>query len=185
LRRTTLERNSTRRERFERLYEEHVEAVRRYAWRRDPSIADDVVAETFLVAWRRLDDVPESAGPWLIGVARNVRLNLRRGRRRQEAVAQRLVDASPPPFAGDTSREAELVRGALARLAPRDREVLLLAVWDDLDRAAIAQVLGCSKANASLRLHRARRRFAAAVEELDEGRRATVSRSLIHGGADV
>src|SRR4051812_46392002 len=100
----TLERKSTRAERFERLYDEHLEAVRRYVWRRDPSIADDVVAETFLVAWRRLDDVPESARPWLIGVARNVRLNLRRGRQRQEAVVRRLVDTSPPPWSDETLR---------------------------------------------------------------------------------
>jgi RNA polymerase sigma-70 factor (ECF subfamily) len=182
----TLERQSTRAERFERLYEEHFEAIRRYAWRREPALADDVVAETFLVAWRRLEDVPESARPWLIGVARNVRLNLRRGRQRQEAVAQRLFGASPSPVPADRSREEELVQAALARLAPRDREVLLLAAWDDLDRTEIAEVLGCSKANASLRLHRARRRFAAAVDELDEGdRRTIVSRSLVSGGADV
>jgi RNA polymerase sigma-70 factor (ECF subfamily) len=182
----TLERNRTRAERFERLYEEHFEAIRRYAWRREPSLADDVAAETFLVAWRRLEEVPESARPWLIGVARHVRLNLRRGRQRQEAVAQRIVDTSAPRVSADVSREAELVDAALARLALRDREVLLLSAWDDLDRAAIAQVLGCSKANASLRLHRARRRFAAAVDELEEGdRRTTVSRSLVSGGADV
>jgi len=179
----TLEAKATRAERFERLYEENVEAVRRYVWRREPAIADDVVAETFLVAWRRLDDVPEAARPWLIGVARNVRLNLRRGRRRQEAVVQRIADTSPQPAAADTS---DLVHAALARLGPRDREVLLLAVWDVLDRTAIAQVLGCSKANASLRLHRARRRFAAAMDDLEEGdARAIATRSLVSGGADV
>src|SRR2546423_7741391 len=89
-----LEAVTTREERFNRLYEEHFEAVRRYVWRREPSIADDVVAETFLVAWRRLDDLPVSARPWLIGVARNVRPNLRPGA------------GAPPPGRGTVARAA-------------------------------------------------------------------------------
>src|SRR4051794_13973535 len=91
--RVALEPESTREQRFNRLHEEHFEAVRRYVWRREPAIADDVAAETFLVAWRRLDDVPVSARPWLIGIARNVRLNLRRGAKRQQALAERLAGA--------------------------------------------------------------------------------------------
>jgi RNA polymerase sigma-70 factor (ECF subfamily) len=180
-----LEQKSTREERFNRLHEEHFEAVRRYVWRREPSLADDVVAETFLVAWRRLDDVPATARPWLIGVARNVRLNLRRGVKRQQAVAERLVGAIPVTAAADVCREAEVVRAALATLSDRDREVLLLAIWDELDRSAIAEVLGCTQGNVSLRLHRARRRFAAAVDKLKAGTSTLMSSSLISGGADV
>ena len=153
----TLSCTETREARFTRVYEQHHETVRRYVWRRDPDIVDDVVAETFLVAWRRLDEIPAQAAPWLIGVARNVRRNERRGARRQRAVSVRLADAVPP-LAGEV---------ALRTLAPRDREVLLLAVWDGLDRAAIAAALGCSKANASLRVHRARRRLAAALHAID------------------
>ena len=164
-----LEQKSTREERFNRLHEEHFEAVRRYVWRREPSLADDVVAETFLVAWRRLDDVPATARPWLIGVARNVRLNLRRGVKRQQAVAERLVNATPVTGTEDVWREADVVRAALATLSDRDREVLLLAIWDELDRSAIAEVLDCTQGNVSLRLHRARRRFAAAVDKLNAG----------------
>jgi RNA polymerase sigma factor (sigma-70 family) len=158
--------SSTREARFTRLYEQHHETVRRYVWRRDPDLVDDVVAETFLVAWRRLDDVPaEGAAPWLIGVARNVRRNARRSVRRQEAVSTRLADAVPVlPDAGAT-REATALRSALHGLAERDREVLLLTVWDGLDRAAIAAALGCSQANVSVRLHRARRRFARALAD--------------------
>jgi DNA-directed RNA polymerase specialized sigma24 family protein len=52
--------------RFNRLYERHFDAVRAYAWRRAPGLADEIVAETFLVAWRRLPDVPDDALPWLI-----------------------------------------------------------------------------------------------------------------------
>jgi RNA polymerase sigma-70 factor, ECF subfamily len=152
--------SETREARFTRVYEEHLETVRRYVWRRDPDLADDVVAETFLVAWRRIDDVPEHAAPWLIGVARNVRRNTLRSARRQEAVSARLADAVPPLADAGAPRESAALGAALRSLAPRDREVLLLAVWDGLDRASIAAALGCSKANVSVRLHRARRRFA-------------------------
>jgi RNA polymerase sigma factor (sigma-70 family) len=157
------ESSPTREARFTRLYEQHYETVRRYVWRRDPVLTDDVVAETFLVAWRRLDEVPEQAAPWLIGVARNVRRNARRSARRQQAVSARLADAVPALVGADAPREAAAIEAALRSLAARDREVLLLAVWDQLDRAQIAEALGCTKANASLRLHRARRRFARAL----------------------
>ncbi|HZR96114.1 MAG TPA: sigma-70 family RNA polymerase sigma factor [Gaiellaceae bacterium] len=144
-----------------RLHEEHFEAVRRYAWRRDPEIADDITAETFAVAWRRLDDVPDDARPWLIGVARHARLNVRRSQRRQANVVAALERAHVPADvaglgAGELMPELE---AALRALAPADREVLLLHAWDELGSAEIAVALGCSKANASLRLHRAKRRF--------------------------
>jgi RNA polymerase sigma-70 factor, ECF subfamily len=174
-----------REERFRLLYEEHVEAVRRYALRREPALADDVVSETFLVAWRRLDDVPATALPWLIGVARNVRLNLRRGARRQAAVAGRLASEAPADASVAAPGEARAIQAALATLPERDREILLLAVWDDLDRSQIAESLGCSKANVSVRLHRARRRFAAALEGLDAEAPAPQLSSSISGGANA
>ena len=176
----------TREECFAGLFDEHFEAVRRYVWRRNPSIADDVTAETFLVAWRRLDDVPGAARRWLIGVARNVRLNLRRSMHRQRALAEHLAGATHEIQIADVSDDAEVVQAALASLPDRDREILLLAVWDDLDRAEIAQVIGCSTANVSLRLHRARRRFAAAIEQSRLGPICPrLSSSLTSGGADV
>jgi RNA polymerase sigma factor (sigma-70 family) len=159
-RRMALASSETREARFTRVYEEHLETVRRYVWRRDPDVCDDVVAETFLVAWRRIDDVPEHAAPWLIGVARNVRRNTQRSARRQEAVSARLADAVPRLDGVGPSRDSAALAAALRGLSDRDREVLLLAVWDGLDRASIAAALGCSNANVSVRLHRARRRFA-------------------------
>ena len=75
---------------FEQLFDRHREAVRAYLWRRDPELAEDVTAETFLVAWRRLDDIPAEPLPWLIGVARKIRLNQRRGDRRRDQLARRL-----------------------------------------------------------------------------------------------
>lgn len=154
--------------RFNRLYERHLDAVRAYAWRRAPGLADEIVAETFLVAWRRLPDVPDDALPWLIGVARNVRANLHRSDRRQDALVQRL---GPEPAAGAdplaSVDEREALRGALAGLSETDREVLLLTAWDDLDRGQVAKALGCSRANVAVRLFRARRRLQAALGEND------------------
>jgi RNA polymerase sigma-70 factor, ECF subfamily len=172
-----------REERFNDLHEDHFEAVRRYLWRRDPALADDVVAETFLVAWRRLDEVPADARPWLIGVARNIRLNSRRSSRRQQAVAARLNEASPAAFVEESTPDDEAVRAALTKLSAVDQELLLLSVWDDLDRTAIAAVLGCTKANVSLRLHRARRRFTAALVALRADQDPSICQSFIPGGA--
>lgn len=155
--------------RFTQLHDAHFEAVRRYAWRRDPEIADDIAAETFVVAWRRLGEVPADARPWLIGVARNVRLNFRRAQRRQRDVVSELARTETGPRA-DELPVVELppaLAAALEALSPTDREVLLLHAWDDLDSPRIASVLGCSKANASLRLHRAKRRFERALQALD------------------
>jgi RNA polymerase sigma-70 factor (ECF subfamily) len=154
----------SREARFNRVYELHLDAVRAYAWRRAPGVADEIVAETFLVAWRRLEEVPDDALPWLIGVARNVRANLRRGDRRRDALAERLGPEAAPT--GDTATsvvDRDALRSALAGLSEGDREILLLTVWDDLDRGQVAGALGCSRANVAVRLFRARRRLEAAV----------------------
>jgi RNA polymerase sigma-70 factor (ECF subfamily) len=157
--------DSKRQARFNQIYDDHYDAIRRYVWRRAPLNADDVAAETFLVAWRRLDDVPANALPWLITVARSNLLNERRRSRRQAAVNDRLAaEPSPPPVGEPEAVGSVLVEAALAALSERDREVLLLSVWEDLDRAAIARALGCSQTNVSVRLHRARRRFAEELE---------------------
>jgi RNA polymerase sigma-70 factor, ECF subfamily len=181
-----LEPEPSRVERFDRLYEEHFEAVRRYLCRRDPGLAEDAVAETFLVAWRRLDDVPRSERAWLIGVARNVRLNLRRTTDRQRAVTERLVEsrADADVTLAGASQDVDAVSAALERLSPADREVLLLSAWDDLDRSSIAEVLGCTKAGVSVRLHRARRRFAAALDGPSPIPDALASSPLTSGGTD-
>jgi RNA polymerase sigma-70 factor (ECF subfamily) len=168
--------------RFRRLHDEHFEVVRRYARRRDPDIADDVAAETFAVAWRRLDDVPVDAGPWLIGVARNVRLNLRRSQRRQQTLVAELARAERASSVDEPllTELPAVLAAALEALSPLDREVLLLHAWDDLDSPEIAVVVGCSKANASLRLHRAKRRFERALHALGAVP-ANVSRSTTTG----
>lgn len=152
--------------RFERLFREHIDAVRAYASRRDPSAAEEVVAETFLICWRRLDDVPKDELPWLLGVARRVLANSWRARDRQAALLER-VTALPEPAQGSPEGDPR-VSAALACLSARDREMLLLVAWDGLSRAGIARVVGCTQAEVGVRLHRARRRFAAAYGNADE-----------------
>lgn len=155
----------TREERFNQLYDEHFEAVRAYVWRRDPDLCDEVLAETFLVAWRRLEDTPLDTRPWLIGIARNIRLNLRRTARRQQALTARLMETASDPGYAEPSSHTAAIEAALSRLSDKDREILLLSTWDGLDRTGIAQVLDCSRANVNVRLHRARRRLAATLTQ--------------------
>ena len=144
------------------------------SWRSDhASDAQDAVAEVFLTAWRRLDALPEgdAARVWLYATARRVMANQRRSSRRRSALHERLAleAATAPGELSPFDREETLVPQALLRLGPRDREVLLLAEWEGLPPAQIAAVLGCLTVTARGRLHRARRRFRAAFEELRAG----------------
>jgi RNA polymerase sigma-70 factor (ECF subfamily) len=138
--------------------------VRRVA---HPADAADVVAESFLVAWRRIEDAPTGADarPWMFGVARRVLANARRGERRRLALADRLrthlTDVVPPP---DDSG-SDVVR-ALGGLSEDDQELLRLVAWEELARDEIAIVLGISRAAVRVRLHRARRRLAEQLEAL-------------------
>ena len=109
------------RERFEALAAEVVEPVRRFLARRtDPDTADDVLAETLLVCWRRLDDVPEHALPWVYGVARNCLANAERGERRQVRLAARITVVDPPQEAGASrTRRTRGSRRCSRRCDPR------------------------------------------------------------------
>jgi RNA polymerase sigma-70 factor, ECF subfamily len=157
----------TREQRFRALYEAHAGAVLRYARRRAfGADAEDVLAEVFLVAWRRLDDVPENGGIWLLGVARRVLANQRRGRTRQLAVRDRLaLDTRGGDASTLEPRGAGRVAQALDRLSERDRELLLLLAWEGLTNDEAAGVLQIQPRTLRVRLHRARRRFAQALEE--------------------
>lgn len=119
------------------------------------------MSETFVIAWRRLGDVPEQPLPWLLAVARRVLANQRRGERRRGALAERLRGSVP----GQTAPVHDGVVGtALATLSERDREVLLLHAWEGLSNAEAGAVLGCSANAFAVRLHRARERFARSLE---------------------
>ncbi|WP_346224604.1 RNA polymerase sigma factor [Microbispora maris] len=162
------------RDRFEALYRACYPAVHRYALRRTESADDvaDVIAETFLAAWRRMDDVPDgdAALLWLYGAARRVLANHRRGQSRRSALAERLRDelavrqGAPAPL----DHHAERIRAAFALLSPADREVLALSAWEGLTGPQIAAVLNCSSTAARLRLHKARKRLARLLGTADE-----------------
>ncbi len=153
-----------RQERFERLWAGCEQRVHAYALRRtDAQTAQDVVADTFLVAWRRLDVVPAGAElPWLLGVARRVLANTARGGRRREALHEQLA-AQPP--AETAAGDDPPLRSALAALPERDREALLLVAWDGLSPAEAAAALGCTTGAFHVRAHRARRRLAALLAD--------------------
>jgi RNA polymerase sigma-70 factor (ECF subfamily) len=158
--------NDERRERFEALFEQHYGRVRRYVLRRaDAAIADDVVSETFTVAWRRLDDIRVPELPWLLGVARLSLANVLRSERRRQALFERLRQEPPTSGAGDA--EGDILR-ALASLREADREALLLVAWEGLTSAEAAQALDSSVAAFHVRAFRARRRLlrALATEEV-------------------
>lgn len=166
------ESESERRRRFDALFSSYSSDIVAYCgWRAgSASDAQDAVAEVFLTAWRRLDELPEgdAARVWLYATARRVIANQRRSSRRRVALHERLAleAASVPQEPTLTSREETLVHEALRLLGARDREVLLLAEWEGLSPAQIAAVLGCLKVTARGRLHRARRRFRTVFEEL-------------------
>ena len=175
-----------RRRRFNALFAAYSSDIVAYCgWRAGANDAQDAVAEVFLIAWRRLDDLPDGDGArvWLYATARRVIANQRRSSRRRAALTERLsVEAASAPRDPSMDEEETLVYEALHRLAPRDREVLLLAEWEGLTPTQIASVVGCLTVTARGRLHRARRRFRAVYEEL-RGREATttqVFRRRIH-----
>jgi RNA polymerase sigma-70 factor, ECF subfamily len=152
--------------RFTAIYEEHHAQVYTYAVSRvGRTLADDVVSETFLVAWRKLDAVPGATLPWLLGVARLVVSERYRAEVRQASVAAELrawADEAVADIAdGVTERAAMLA--ALTRLGDDDRELLTLTAWHGLAAGEAARVVGCSTATFFVRLHRARKRLREAL----------------------
>ena len=153
--------------RYQAVYEAHYGAVVAYLRRRTTEVSDaqDAVADTFTIAWRRLEELPEgdAALPWLYAVARRVLSNQRRGNQRRTDLSARVqsqrpasVDVEGEVVAAD---ERRTVLAALARLRPVDQEILRLAVWEELTHRDIAGLVGCAEASVAVRLHRARTRL--------------------------
>jgi RNA polymerase sigma-70 factor (ECF subfamily) len=152
---------------FSQLFADFYGRVHAYAARRvGATAADEIAAETFLVAWRRFDAIPDEPLPWLYGVARNVVRRERSAQARQDATSRALQSepAATPPI--DT--EVPGLWEAWQALNDGDREVLALIAWEELPVRDAARSLGCSAPVFSVRLHRARRRF----EKLLDGRPA-------------
>ncbi|GAA2569175.1 sigma-70 family RNA polymerase sigma factor [Winogradskya consettensis] len=153
-------------DRFRRVYAANFESLLAYALRRVEQSEDaaDVVAETFLVAWRRAREMPpdDEARLWLYGVARRVLANHHRAGQRRGRLGERLRLRLRVATGGDPGSEVPerlAVRAALARLGDLDREVLMLTFWEGLEPREAAAVLGVSAAAVRTRLSRARSRM--------------------------
>jgi RNA polymerase sigma factor (sigma-70 family) len=153
---------------FEDLFARHYWEVRAYVLRRDRSSSgEDVLAETFLVAWRRLETIGDDPLPWLFGVARRMLANQRRGDRRRSALTDRLTSLRTAPGSGwgPPAQMSDQLMAAMIALPGREREALLLVAWEGLEPSRAARAAGCTPAAFRVRLHRARRRVAALLAE--------------------
>jgi RNA polymerase sigma-70 factor, ECF subfamily len=158
------------------LYDAHHRQVHAYAMRRgDHQVADEIVSDTFMVAWRRIADIPAAPLPWLLGVARNLTLEQHRRSARQvsgedELRAWTAIDEASEPDPADIVANRDGVLIALAQLDEDDRELLTLIAWHGLSNAEAAEVLGCTTITCSVRLHRARRRLDQAMQSTSDVR---------------
>jgi RNA polymerase sigma-70 factor, ECF subfamily len=152
---------------FDGLFRRHVAGIASYCRWRSGSIADaeDAVAEVFLIAWRRFDDVPsgDDARRWLYATARRVLANQARANARRRRLDEKL-SAEPPATEADDDPQIGRAQNALAALDPHDRELLLLVEWEGLTPSEVAAVLHRPPVAVRVRLHRARGRFRAAYE---------------------
>jgi RNA polymerase sigma-70 factor (ECF subfamily) len=155
--------------RFERFYYAHHDRVAAYLLSRtDRDSAQEALARTFEIAWRRFDDVPARQLAWLLGVARRTLAGQRRAQGRREALLDRIAAGAPAAASDQTERLAnrQVVVQALEHLTGPQREALLLVAWDGLSQQEAAIALGCSRVAFAVRLHRARQRLTAALADL-------------------
>ena len=163
---------------FADVYERFFRQVYGYCLRRtSPDRVDDVVAETYLVAWRRIDDVPDgdAALPWLYSVAYRVLSTHFRGRSRQRKLAEKLTSVGVEPVASTEdfivmSEDSAQVLEAIARLRSTDQEILKLAVWEELSHAEIAEVLGIAVGAVKQRALIARKNLTREYKRLEKKR---------------
>ncbi len=157
----------TEADRFTAIYDDCRPRVWAYVTARaGRQVADEVVSETFAIAWRRFADLPDDPLPWLLGVARNVLRDSIRAEVRRDSLAAELRSWQPP--AADVAEgvaERLAVLRAMTALADDDREILILVAWQGLTPRDAAKVVGCSPAALRVRLHRARKRLLAAIDQ--------------------
>ena len=139
--------------------------------RTDPQTAQDLLQEVFMIAFAKAPELPQPPLGWLFGTARRVLANRYRGRRRQDELIARLIENADPVTDVDADSDGrcrELQQAfaqTLATLSTADRDVLTLTGWYDLTPAEAADALGCSPAAYAVRLHRARKRLARALDD--------------------
>jgi RNA polymerase sigma factor (sigma-70 family) len=151
---------------FEQLFRDTRTDLLAYIVRRSQSAEDaaDVLAETYLIAWQKLDAIPtgERARLWLFGVARNLLLKGARRHRSRHALVERLAGelrSAYRPHAPVEDERSSPLRAALAALPERDQEILMLTAWEGLTPKQIAVVVGTPVNIVRVRLHRARARL--------------------------
>ncbi len=166
---------------LDRIFVSHFDAVTGYALRRaSPADAADVVAETMLIAWRRIDEVPAEPAtrPWLLGVARRVLANRRRSDQRQSKLSERLardlevLRATVAPDPAEGTVEQVRLQAALSRLTADDRELILMSAWEGLSSSELALAFDIAPATARTRLHRARLRLRSEMNQSDAKERS-------------
>ncbi|MDQ3874148.1 MAG: sigma-70 family RNA polymerase sigma factor [Actinomycetota bacterium] len=175
-------------ERFDAIYRAYYERVLAFALRRaKPEVAHDVVAETFLVAWRRLDRVPGEPLAWLLGVARKALANHHRAARRRDALLTELKAHHRTRLHEQDAATATVgeLAEALARLPGTDQELLQLIAWDALTVSEAAEVFGVSTATCRVRVHRARRRLSQELARGEEVRAPHEVRPFPHRLGDT
>ncbi|HET7432392.1 MAG TPA: sigma-70 family RNA polymerase sigma factor [Nocardioides sp.] len=156
-----------RRTRFEAVVREIVDPLRRFLARRtDAATADDVLAETLLVLWRRYDELPDEPLPYAYGVARLCLANAERGARRQRRVAGKIATLDPPREESEPVGDDRLAE-AMAQLPGSDAELLRLWAWERLTPGEIATVLEITANAASIRLHRAKEKLRESLRKID------------------
>jgi RNA polymerase sigma-70 factor (ECF subfamily) len=167
-------------QRFQEIYSAHQRHVLAYFLRRtDATSARDGAAETFLVTWRRIGEVPagDSTLPWLYGVARRVLANQRRSRDRSNALSQKLnhlgtrEESSPEVIVLRRAEDEEML-DAVERLRPEDQEVLRLVVWEELPHAQAGEVIGTSAHAITQRLYRITKHLARELQRPGRQRQA-------------
>lgn len=167
--------------RFAEIYEKFLRRVYGYCIRRtSPDRVDDVVAETFLIAWRRISDMPgdDSALPWLYAVAYKVLGNQWRSQRRAQKLSEKLAQIGMAPVVSTEDRivvgeETRQVLEAVSRLKRTDQEILKLAVWEEVTQTDIAYVLDISPGAVKQRLYEARKNLTLEYNRLENQRTTT------------
>jgi RNA polymerase sigma-70 factor (ECF subfamily) len=166
------------RSRFEAIWRQHRRQVLAYCLRRAPSAdAEDACAETFLVVWRRIDEIPPDPRTVLAlyGIARRVLSNQsrsfhRRGRLHTKLTNLGVAPPDDPLHVVVQSADDRAVSDAVQRLKTTDREIVMLDVWEDLSRAEIAEVMGMTRAAVDQRIHRAYQKLARSLDPVIETR---------------
>jgi len=161
-------------ERFQAIYDAYASDVAAYALRRRRAVdAADVVAETFVAAWRRIDEIPEGPATkaWLLGVARRIIVAQAKGDRRDAELTEQLAEQFGQRY-GTASPVERLVQisvigAAIERLSENDRELLFLVAWDQLQPAEIGALLGLPGPVVRKRLQRARKRLRRHLADLE------------------